>query len=427
VLKKFLPQSEFVKNVVTLMTGTTIAQAIPIAISPILTRLYSPADFGEFALFMSIVSVIAVVATARYELAIVLPKKDEDAANILALSFLISFLISLLTLVIVFLFNESIVQLLNNKELSRWLYFIPVTIFFMGIYQALNYWSTRKKTFKYNSISRISSSTATATTNLGMGSYSSGAGGLITGFVIGQAVGAIILGWKTISDFKKHKATITKTKMKENMLHYRNFAFINSPHALINSFQDSAIVFFITYYFATAIVGFYSFAFRILKAPVGLIGSALYQVFYQKASLTIHENGNLQSLFIKMIKRLTLIGLPIFTVLFFTAPFLFAFVFGKDWIVAGEIAQILIPWLFFNFLMSPVSCLPILLNKQKEAMMITLADITFRVIALVIGGIYNDYKLSFLIITVSCSLLLIFAMLWYYKISGIKTLDKSYA
>ena len=91
MINKLKPKSEFSRNVLTLMTGTTIAQAIPIAISPILTRIYTPEDFGMFALYMSVASILSVVATGRYELAIMLPKKDEDAVNIVALSIIISF------------------------------------------------------------------------------------------------------------------------------------------------------------------------------------------------------------------------------------------------------------------------------------------------------------------------------------------------
>jgi len=107
---KLFPHSEFSRNVLTLMTGTTIAQAIPIAISPILTRIYTPEDFGVFAL-----------------------------------SIIISFFISLITLIIVFVFNIQITNLLGNKEISNWLYFIPITVLLTGVYQSFNYWSNRKK------------------------------------------------------------------------------------------------------------------------------------------------------------------------------------------------------------------------------------------------------------------------------------------
>ena len=118
MLGKFKPKSEFSRNVLTLMTGTTIAQAIPIAISTILTRIYTPEDFGIFALYMSIASMIAVVATGRYELAIMLPKKDEDAVSIVALSIIISFFVSFIALLIVSIFNTEIASLLGNPEIS---------------------------------------------------------------------------------------------------------------------------------------------------------------------------------------------------------------------------------------------------------------------------------------------------------------------
>ena len=121
ILKKFkikLSGSEFSRNVLILMTGTTVAQSIPILISPILTRLYSPEDFGLFALFLGIVSILGSIANGRYEIAIMLPKKDEDAINISVLSFLISFVFSIVLLLIVIFFSDFIVSILGNEEIK---------------------------------------------------------------------------------------------------------------------------------------------------------------------------------------------------------------------------------------------------------------------------------------------------------------------
>ena len=146
MIDKLKPKSEFNKNVITLMTGTTIAQAIPIAISPILTRLYTPQDFGVFAFFLAITAIFGSIANARYELAIMLPKKDEDAINIFALGFIISTIISFLILVLVVLFNEYFVKLLGKKEIGIWFYFLPITVFLSGLWNNLNYFNNRKKT-----------------------------------------------------------------------------------------------------------------------------------------------------------------------------------------------------------------------------------------------------------------------------------------
>ena len=131
MFSKIKLSTEFSRNVLTLMMGTTIAQAIPIAISPVLTRIYTPSDFGLFALFNSLIAVFGVIASGRYELAIMLPKKDEDAINIASLGILISTFFSVFLFFIILFFNDSICSLLNNTDIKPWLYFIPLVVFFM--------------------------------------------------------------------------------------------------------------------------------------------------------------------------------------------------------------------------------------------------------------------------------------------------------
>ena len=117
MLSRLKPKSEFSRNVLILMTGTTIAQAIPIAISPILARIYTPEDFGVFALFIAIISILGIIISARYDFAIILPKKDKDALHLLILSVLINFVLCLIFLIIVIIFNEKITlfKLMNNQ------------------------------------------------------------------------------------------------------------------------------------------------------------------------------------------------------------------------------------------------------------------------------------------------------------------------
>ncbi|MEA1879149.1 MAG: oligosaccharide flippase family protein, partial [Campylobacterota bacterium] len=148
MLKKLKPKSEFSRNVLTLMTGTTIAQAIPIAISPILTRIYTPEDFGVFALYMAIASIIAVVATGRYEMAIMLPKEEDDVKSIVKLIMILLSAVTFITFCIVFFFNQTITNLFQNPEISNWLYFLPMSIFLVGLYQVYNYLLIREKNFK---------------------------------------------------------------------------------------------------------------------------------------------------------------------------------------------------------------------------------------------------------------------------------------
>lgn len=402
------------------MSGTAIAQAIPILVSPILSRLYSPDDFAILALFMAIGIVISVVATGRFELAIMLPEEKRDATNILALAVILTMITSLITLILVLLLRNVVSGFFEEPGMEYWLLFIPLVVLFTGSYNAFNYWSTRHKTFKRNAASRISQSGVMVGTNLGIGYTSSGPAGLIAGYIAGQLIATVVLSWKSIKELSTSLKDVSRHAIIYNAKKYRNFPRINAPHALIGSLQDHGIVYVIMAFFNKTILGSYSFAFRLVTAPTSLIGASIYQVFYQKASIALQEGQDIQKLVLRIYRNLFAIGLPIFTILFFFAPPIFSFVFGEEWAVAGEIASIISPWLFLNFLASPVSCILVLTNKQFQGMLLSLADVALKVTAIVIGGLYDDVYLSFTLMSILCGSLLIFSLYLFYKFAGIK-------
>jgi len=391
VLKKLKPKSEFSRNVLTLMTGTTIAQAIPIAISPILTRIYTPEDFGMFALYMSVASILSVVATGRYELAIMLPKKDEDAINIVALSIAISFLVSFIALLIVFFFNAQITQLLGSPEISSWLYFIPISVFLTGIYQSFNYWSNRKKQYKRLATSRVIQSGITATSNLGMGFGGLGSSGLILSGVLGQGVATAILGKMIWEEDKYRLKKIQRLKIFALIKKYKKLPLLNLPNALIDGVRLSGINILIAKFFTTAVLGQFSLAWKMVQTPMSLIGGSLSQVFFQKVSSA--KKSDLSLIVRKFIIKSFFIATPIFLTIYFFSVDIFIFIFGEKWKLAGESASVLSPWLFLNFISSPISTIFIVLNKQEVLLLVA---ILYMLVPLSL--IFFLHKLGFLYI-----------------------------
>ena len=205
-MKRFKPKNEFRQNVLTLMTGSTVAQAIPIAISPILTRIYTPADFGVFALFIAIVGMFSAIASGRYEMAIMLPKKDENAINIVALGFIITVFISLALLVFILIFDNYLTMLLNNKEIGFWLYFMPISVFFVGFFNVLSYFNNRKKYYKDIANATMLKSIVLAIIQLLIGFLKPGATGLISGQIISNA----FANMKLLKNISKDKKTVRK-------------------------------------------------------------------------------------------------------------------------------------------------------------------------------------------------------------------------
>jgi len=416
LLKILKPKSEFSKNVLTLMTGTSIAQAIPIAISPILTRIYSPEDFGLYALYMSLVSIIAVIATGRYEVAIMLPKKDEDAINIVFLSIIIAFLVSLIILLIVLVFNTQITKLLGNPEISYWLYLIPISVLLTGTYQSLNYWYNRKKKYKRLATSRVIQSSTTATMNLSMGVGGFGNSGLILGGVLGQGMATFILGRLTWKENYSILISFSKLKIFALLKKYIEFPIVNLPHAFLNNISSNLPILLLSYFFNNKIVGFYSLSNKIITIPMGIITNSFGQVFFQRMLMQDVSYIDRKIFFKKsMIKLLSLSFFPAFLIFIF-AQDIFSFIFGDAWKIAGYYTQILIPMLYLRFTGSIVSSVVIIFDQQRKAFVIEIISTILRIFSLVIGGVYGDVVIGLVLYSLTSSIITLYRLYWYYQI-----------
>jgi len=160
--EQLLVSGSFARSVLTLMTGTTLANLIPVAVSPVLSRLYSPAEFGLFALYAGIAALLAVAATGRYEMAIVLPAEDADAFELLGLSLLLAGAVTVVCAIAVVAFHSGLLALLRAPALAAWLWLLPLGVLLVGLAQALGSWLNRKRSYRRIAESRILQSTTTA-------------------------------------------------------------------------------------------------------------------------------------------------------------------------------------------------------------------------------------------------------------------------
>ncbi|MDD5764792.1 MAG: oligosaccharide flippase family protein [Candidatus Marinimicrobia bacterium] len=414
-------QSEFVRNSIILFTGSTIAQAITILISPILTRQYSPSDFGVWSLYVSVASLFSVIATGRYELAIMLPKEDKQAVNLLSLSVYISIGLSAIILIFAIFFHDWTARVLNNTELSGYLIFTPATILLTGLFNSFNNWLTRKKRFRPLSTSRIAQSGFSAGTKIGMGFVGSGPLGLILGDLIGLAVSVVMLGRDVWMQLRQKLSWISKDEMIKQAKIHQDFPKINSLHAFVDIIQTSGTAFLISILFDSATLGLFSFAVRILRMPLYLIGTSISKVFYQKATTTYQTGGDLYGLVQNMVLKLVWISIPFFIITVLFAPPIFSFVFGPEWREAGVYTQLLSLWFFGNFIFSPVSDIPLLVNKQKSYLGLSLGYNISILVSLGICGIlgYNA-KVTFGFLSIVAIVWMSIIISWLLKISKLK-------
>ena len=389
--------NDFAKNIVTLLTGTTAAQIVPFLLSPVLTRLYSPDDFGVLALFFSICSVLSVLAAGRYELSIVIPKKDSDAVNIVALSIVISVVFSLFLQLVFALFNSAISELLGNESISFWLYFVPLVVFMMSLYNILRYFSIRIKDFKNVAVTRAVKSSAGAALKLLFGFAGFTSGGLVTGEIVSHFFGNTSLV-RNVYKRKELFADVSRGRMAEEAKKYSDFPKFSLPGALSNSLSLNLNSFFLTSLFSLAVLGQYALVNKAVSVPLTLIGSSVSDAYFQRAAQERNETGSAKSAFIQSAKYLSLIAVPVFFVLFFFGDELFAFVFGESWRVAGSYAKILSFLVAVRLVAAPLSVTMSTFEKQRISLMLTLLQLVLMVAVFVVSNVFSFEMEAFLML-----------------------------
>ena len=357
-------KSKSVRNVITLMSGTAIAQAIPIAISPILTRLYSPEDFGVLALYLSITSIISIIATGRYELAITLPEKDEDAIQIVWLACILTILVSASVFVIVLFFGSYITSLLQNEKIQKWLYFIPLTVFFSGVYSTFKYWHNRKKKYSVLSKGRVVQTFNTGAINLGIGAINKGGvGGLVFGNLIGQFLSSLYMGFVFFKNDRQN-IEVRKSKIKELAKRYSNFPRYDVMASFFNISANQLTHVFFNMFFGAITSGYYFLTQKIFTMPITLIAGAIQDVFKMEMIEVYLANGDTRRLYLKTLKRLVLLSILPTILIYFVSIDLFVLVFGVEWKPAGEFVQIMTPIFFLRFISFPLSYMVYIAEKQ---------------------------------------------------------------
>ena len=360
-------KSKFIKDTSTLVFGTGIAHLINLSLLPILSRLYNAEQFGIFSLYMVLISVISVIACLGYEPAIVIPKEPQKALDVFWGSIIICCLMGGLSLIIVLILGHKIVMLMKAPKLYGLLFWIPLNILAIGIYQVLIYWNIRNQHFKRISVSRSVQAGATNAGQIGGSIAGGGENPLVYGQILGQIVSVIILA-KTAIQPKSHfywKKQLNFSRLLPVMVEYKNFPLFSTWGTLMNVAASQNVPLKLNLLFGSSITGFYFMAIRLIGAPMALIGSALGQVLIQRASTELNNSGNISGLVAKAISRSILFWAPLFLLIMIAAPKFFEIYLGPQWITSGRYVQALIPVFFFQIITSPVSVVLIVLQKQQ--------------------------------------------------------------
>jgi O-antigen/teichoic acid export membrane protein len=408
-----LSKNEFVRNVFTLMSATTVAQAIAILIYLVLAKIYSTSEHGIFALYMSIIAVTGIISTGKYESAVMMPGEEGKAFNLVALSSFLCTVFSLFLLFLVILFHKSLAILLGDPMIEKWLWFVPLSTFMIGHFQSLSYWSNRYKRYGSMAVANVGQSLANSAIKVSTSKVFLNGGGLIVGAIIGQFIGIMLF----VRDFIRkdigffHKLSFSG--MKEIASEYRLFPRFNMIHNLINNFSSSLPIFVITSKFGAAEAGLYSFGFLMIFRPVNLATSSFTQVFSQRIISHYNKGKKIFPDVRRLVIKLVQFGIGPFIIAGFAGPWIFTTFFGEGWTEAGKYMQVLLPWIFTVLVSSPLSFLPDMLKRQKTAMWLDVLKIAVRIPALAIGVYYNNIYLAIVLFSAVSTLSVGYSLYWY--------------
>lgn len=378
LLEKFHQNRGFIKIVSLLASGTIFAQLINILVLPILTRLYTPKDFSLLAVYSSIISILVIIINLRFDIAIPNADSDNDARNLVNLSFIINFTLSLLLFLILLIIYFLG---LNLGGLGGIILFIPVGVFFAGIFSALQYWVNREKNYKLLVNTKILQAISSNIVQLSGYILYLGAYGLVMGHISNMSAGLAKL-----YDFFKDDKKINFKKLKFIFIKYKQYVQYSLIEGVLSGLSLYLPIILLSHYLQGVLVGQLFLALKIMSIPMLLIGSSVTQIYLANAK----DNRNIiYSYTLGIIKKISVLCFVPILLIGYLSQYFFPLFFGKEWSEAGNLMLYMVPWYIVQIVSSPVSTSLYIINKNKLLMVIHGFGFILRVLFLLIFANYN--------------------------------------
>ena len=369
------------KRAFTLASGASAAQFVPLVIAPILTRLYSPQDFGVLAIFASATAILTAVAAGRYTVAIMLPERDEDAVQVAGLALLIAAAVSLLLLSLAPVALALFGSVGMVRDLGYWVYLVPVAVFMGSMFESLSYFSLRRDKVGLISRAKVLRTTISGGAQIIFGLLGAGALGLLGGSLLGLATGNMRLIQVFLGAVRTH--SMRWHRVKTVAAQYSNFPKYDLWGSLANTLGYNIITIGIGLIYAYQSLGQYALAFRTASLPSALIGVALGQVYLREAARRVDSPVLALRAFHKTVVVLAALSVVPMTVIGIWGQQIFGLVFGAEWQLAGVYASAMMPLVWARFVASPMTSAFYVYGKQRAYLIsqmvllaITLATMT---------------------------------------------------
>lgn len=372
-------QSDSLKNISVLAGGSVLSQSVIVAVTPILTRIYTPSEFGKLAIFMAVILVIATTVSLRYEVNILIPKDKSEAVNLVFLSIVVSVFTGLLLFAFSLGLPDIILDLLGVRLIKSWLPWACL----IGMATAINTvtlaWLNRIQNYKKISQIKIIQSLVMVISSIALGIY-----GHVEGLIVSQIISVIVV----LGIVSRQLPKITHLSLgsiRKIAKKYVQAPMYLLPTAFLDVITLQIPILFISAFYGDSEAGQFNLAWRVLILPASILGASIGQVFFQRFSSVWPDNLASWELLMKTWKMLAIAGCVPAILLIIYGENLFSALFGQNWAESGKMASILAPMLFISLLHSPTSTSSIVLGLQKPVFLLSLSILIYRPLSLWIG------------------------------------------
>lgn len=387
----------FWKHATTVLTGTVAAQALPLLVAPLITRLCTPADLGEFGIWLGIIAIVSTIGTLRLEAAMILDHDSDEQQTCFSVVAYCSTLLAIFITVTLFLARVADVP--QVQEMSWFgLMTIGVGAWLSAYTAATLAYATSYRAFGKAAMAKVCGAGTIALGQLVLLILGVGGGSLLGGQILGLAVGLAAALYLLAPPRPRISLWPTASQLAYLKKH-QSFWRFSLPAGLLNTAAGKFPLFLVGAKYGLFAAGLFALTERILTAPVSLLAASVLEVFKRQSVQEFQTFGNCTAAFKSTFKALVILGCGPALVILAFAPDLCAWIFGEPWREAGEFARILAPLYFLNFVASPLSYVFFVAGKQKAELIwqvaLFITTITIFIAPLPLKQILLHYTLAY--------------------------------
>lgn len=417
ILKKF--KSEFVRNVFILISGSTIAVLIPVFLSPVISRLFTPSDFGIFSIYSTFVTIISAFITLRYELSVMVPRGTRNILNIFVLCIIVIFVnMIILFIIVIIIGKKNIFGFFNASDLEDKIIYLFFGILLSSILQVVCYVLNRFKSYKLLSVNRVASVIISSFSKVILGYKNLGSIGLVISHLIEISFSNVNMGYRLFFKYLKNQ----KFSLKKIYIlgkNYIRFPLFNLPCDIVYLLASYIHIFLFLKYFTEDIVGIISFTSKVILVPLMIFASSFSHVFFQRIS-EFNDIEKLRKFYLNSLFLILLIT-PIVILIGYIIPITtIAEIFGNEW---RELHKYIFPitiWVSGDFIISSIYTIFIKLRRFAYLFIFNLSSLISTVSLFLIY--YNkSYSAYSILVIISLARYLIYIILSGYSMRFFKS------